>query len=67
MCSVQGLKLPQKERTEYMRIGLRDICRYDHKKYMQLAIEEAIIAGERGGTSRLGPSWSITTKLLENV
>ncbi len=48
MCSVQGLKLPQKERTEYMRIGLRDICRYDHKKYMQLAIEEAIIAGERG-------------------
>lgn len=31
-----------------MRIGLRDISDYDHEKYMQVAIEEAIIAGERG-------------------
>ena len=31
-----------------MRVGLRDISRYDHEKYMQAAIEEAIAAGDRG-------------------
>lgn len=31
-----------------MRIRLRDISQYDHEKFMQAAIEEAIIAGERG-------------------
>ena len=31
-----------------MRLGLRDISHIDHERYMQLAIEEAIIAGERG-------------------
>lgn len=31
-----------------MRIGLRDISQYDHEKFMQVAIEEAIMAGERG-------------------
>ena len=28
--------------------GIRDISGYDHEKYMQVAIEEAKIAGERG-------------------
>lgn len=31
-----------------MRIGLRDISNFDHEKFMQVAIDEAIIAGERG-------------------
>ena len=31
-----------------MRIGLRDISNYDHERYMETAIEEAKIAGQRG-------------------
>jgi tRNA(adenine34) deaminase len=33
---------------ENMLSGIRDISSYDHEKYMQAAIEEAKIAGERG-------------------